>query len=111
MKEFALTIPGPSGTPVQIPVPTQIQGIPVAKYGGNIIWLALELLLLAALLLSLFMLILGGFKWMTSSGNKQEVENARKTLVFAIVGLIIVFVSFVIINFLGGFFGVPIGVK
>lgn len=107
MKEFALSIPGYTN----IPAPQDIQNIPVATYGGNIIRLALELFFLAALLLALFMLILGGFKWMTSGGNKQEVDNAKKTLVFAIIGLVIVFLSIVIINFLGGFFGVPIGAK
>lgn len=107
MKEFALSVPGYGN----IPAPREIQRIPIATYGGNIIWLALELFLLAALLLSLFMLIWGGFRFMTSGGNKQDLDLARKTIVLSIIGLLIVVLSFAIINFIAGFFGVPIGTK
>lgn len=107
MKEFALSIPGYGN----IPAPQEIQRIPVTTHGGNIIWLFIQLLFLAALLISLFMLIWGGFRFMTSGGNKQELDLARKTLAFAIIGLVVVFLSLVIINFLGGFFSVPIGAK
>lgn len=110
MKDFALSIPGPSGT-VSIPAPTQIEGIvgKAGPFGGKIIWVGIEVLLVAALLISLFMLIWGGVKWMTSGGNKQELDLARKTLVFSVIGLLIAILSFSVLNFLGGFFGVPIG--
>lgn len=111
MKEFALSIPGPSGTSVSIPAPQDIQNIPIATYGSNIIWLSLELFLLAALLLSLFMLMYGGFRFMTSGGSKQDLDLAKKTIVLSVIGLLIVVLSFIIINFIAGFFGVPIGTK
>lgn len=111
MKEFALSIPGPGGTSLPIPAPQEIQNIPIATYGSNIIWLALELFLLAALLISLFMLIYGGFRFMTSGGSKQDLDLAKKTIVLSIIGLLIVVLSFTIINFIAGFFGVPIGTK
>lgn len=113
MKEFALSIPGPSGTSVSIPAPTQIEGIvgKAGPFGGNILWLFVELLFLAALLLSLFMLILGGFRFITSGGSKQDLDLARKTIVLSVIGLLVVVLSFAIINFIAGFFDVPIGVK
>ena len=46
----------------------------------------------------------------TSGGDKQKVVNARQKLTFAVVGLIVVFMSFFIVNLIGGLFGVePIG--
>lgn len=107
MQQFALSIPGYTN----IPAPQEIQNIPIATYGSNIIWLALELFLLAALLISLFMLMYGGFRFMTSGGSKQDLDLAKKTIVLSIIGLLIVVLSFTIINFIAGFFGVPIGTK
>lgn len=107
MKEFALSIPGYGN----IPAPQEIQRIPITTYGGNIIWLGLELFLIVALLLALFMLMHGGFRFMTSGGSKQDLDLAKKTIVLSVIGLLIVVVSFTIINFIAGFFDVPIGAK
>ncbi|MBI3069775.1 MAG: hypothetical protein HYY87_00525 [Candidatus Levybacteria bacterium] len=107
MKEVALSVPGYTN----ITGPEEINKIPVDIYGGNIIILGIQLFLFAAILIALFMLIWGGIKWMTSGGSKQEVDLAKKTLVFAIIGLVITFLSFALINLIGGFFDVPIGVK
>lgn len=63
-------------------------------------------LVITAVILALFFLIWGGIEWITSGGNKEKVQAAQKKIVFASVGLIIVLVSFMIINIVGGLFGV-----
>jgi hypothetical protein len=50
------------------------------------------------------MLIWGGFDWITSEGDKQKVANARQRLAMAIIGLIVVFLSFMIVNIVSTFF-------
>ena len=35
----------------------------------------------------------GGFKYITSSGNPQELESAKKTLIYAVVGVTILIAS------------------
>ncbi len=57
-----------------------------------------------AILLTLAFLIFGGFKWITSQGEKEDVEKARSTIIAAVLGLAIVFLSFFIINFVLQFF-------
>jgi TRAP-type C4-dicarboxylate transport system permease small subunit len=40
--------------------------------------------------------VIGGYQYMTSSGNPQHMERAKRTLVHAAVGLTIVIAAFVI---------------
>lgn len=54
-------------------------------------------------------LAVGGFKYITSTGNPDELEKAKSTIKYAIIGLIIVIAAFFIANSVGGsahgFFG------
>ena len=40
------------------------------------------------------LIILGGFKWMTSGGNEQKVQEARELLKNAVIGLLAVGLSY-----------------
>lgn len=42
------------------------------------------------------LIIYGGFMWMTAQGNETQVEKAKKILIRAIIGVIIILVSFVV---------------
>lgn len=78
-----------------------------SKAGFNsIIGLVLSLLILAAIILSLLFLIWGGFDWITSGGDKQKLQSARHKIVFAIVGLVIVFLAFFVVNVVSNLFGI-----
>jgi len=70
----------------------------------DIVSFVIMLLLTVAVLLSLFFLIFGGLRWMLSQGDKKKIEEAQKTITFAIIGLIVVFFSFFILNFIGFLF-------
>ena len=48
---------------------------------------------------SVIMIIVGGFKYVTSGGESSGVTGAKNTILYAIVGLIIVAVSQVIVKF------------
>lgn len=67
---------------------------------GNIITIAFVL----AVVVALFFLVYGGIKWITSGGDKAAVESARNTLVAAIIGLVVVFLSYFILNIILGLF-------
>ena len=59
---------------------------------------------------TLLIFIYGGFVWLTSSGNAQQVEHWRKVFEGALVGLVIVLASWVIINFvIAALTGTPVG--
>jgi len=102
MKYLAFTLPGNNGS-VNIIPPT---GIHTGGAGtlNNIIGVALDLAILSAIIVCLFMLIWGGFDWLVSEGDKQKVAKARQRLSMAIIGLVVVFLSFMIINIIYTFF-------
>lgn len=49
--------------------------------------------------ISIIMLIYGGFRYITSGGDSSKVGNAKNTIIYAIIGLIIVVLAQVIVNF------------
>lgn len=67
---------------------------------GRVITNAINFLFVVAALLALVFLIIGGVKWLTSQGEKEGVNKARETIVAAIVGLVIIFLSYLIVNFI-----------
>lgn len=52
--------------------------------------------------LFLGLMIFGGFTWMTSGGNKENIDKARKTVVSAAIGLIIILSAYAITVYIGG---------
>lgn len=56
---------------------------------------------------ALFFIILGGIKLMLSQGDPKQVEGARHTLTYAILGLVLILLSFLILNFISSVTRVP----
>lgn len=52
---------------------------------------------------AVFMVIYSGIKLITSGGDQKQVEGARQTLSYAIIGLIVILMSFFIINIISYF--------
>lgn len=50
--------------------------------------------------IALLMFIYGGFMWLTSGGNDKKIEEGRKTLVWSILGLALIFASYAILKFI-----------
>lgn len=75
-------------------------GKTIAEIVGKVI----NFVFVISLLIALVWLIYGGIKWMVSGGDKSAVEEARNHVVAALVGLVIIFLSFFILNFISQFF-------
>ena len=54
------------------------------------------------------MLIVGGFKFITAGGDPKVIEGAKKTLTYAIAGIVLVALSFLILRFISTFTGVDV---
>ena len=61
-------------------------------------------LLFIAVILAFGFIVFFGYRYMVSQGDKKEIETARTALLNSIVGLLIVFMSFFVVNLLGYFF-------
>ena len=69
---------------------------------SSIIKRAINIMLFAVGVLSVVMLIFGGFRYVISGGKKESVTNAKNTILYAIVGLLVAVFAHAIINFILG---------
>lgn len=54
--------------------------------------------------IAVFFVVFSGIKFIVSKGDPLMVGKAKQTLTFAVVGLVIIILSFAIINFVGSTF-------
>lgn len=73
---------------------------------GSIIGVFVSVIAVAAVLAALIFILIGAFQWITSGGDKGKVEAARNHIIAAIIGLVIVVLSFVIINVITQILGI-----
>lgn len=66
----------------------------IPQFLGNTLYAAIYLAGVAAVIF----LIIGGIKFITSGGDQVKAGQAKKTITFAIVGLVIIVFSFFIIK-------------
>lgn len=50
-------------------------------------------------IIAVIMIIYAGFRYITSAGNQESVQTAKKTLIYAIIGLVIVALAQIIVQF------------
>lgn len=53
---------------------------------------------IAGAIIAVIFVALGGIKWIMSGGDKAKVEAARNTIIAAVIGLIVVFASYFLID-------------
>jgi len=75
----------------------------------GIISALVSFIFIVAVVIALFYLLFGAVRWIFSGGDKAAIDSARGMIVAAIVGLIILFLTFLLLNILLGFFNVDIG--
>lgn len=94
----------------KITPPDALKGI-VSKDPTGAGGLSLILTNIVALIYSLaavvlvFMFVLGAWEWLTSGGDKEKIDSARKKISNAIIGIILFAVAFAVIQVLSTFTG------
>ncbi len=48
--------------------------------------------------IALLMFIYGGFLWLTSGGNSEKIKNGKQTIIWAVLGLVLIFSAYTILN-------------
>ena len=91
-----------SGMPQGFDKPCLIGKADAGKPIQNVI---ITILVISAVVALVF-LVWGGFKWITSGGDKAKVEAARNTIIAAVVGLIVAFLAYFILAVVLGIFGI-----
>jgi hypothetical protein len=68
----------------------------------NTVGSVVNLLLYLAGALAIIFIVIGGLKYVLSEGNPANIQSAKNTLLYAIVGLVIAVSAFAIVNFVLG---------
>lgn len=69
----------------------------------GLIYNAIFLLLTIAGSAAVLFIIVGGFWYITSAGNEEQAEKGKSTLLNAIIGIVVIVLSYVIINVVSSF--------
>ncbi len=69
---------------------------------GCIVSRVIETLLFILGAAAVIMLIVGGIRYVVSSGDQNAVTGAKNTILYAIIGLVVAFLAFAIVRFLTG---------
>lgn len=76
---------------------------------GDLISVFLNIVFYAAGFLAFYYLVWGAFSYIMAQGKKEELAKARARITWAIVGLMIILLSFFIAKFVGEIFKPRIG--
>ena len=73
-------------------------GLPADTNITDFILRVINILLAIVGLIAVLFLIIGGFRYITAGGNEETAESGKKTIVNAVIGIIVVVLSFVIVR-------------
>lgn len=86
---------------------TGASGLETIEFESLITWVVTAIIVVAGLVF-FFMLVLGGLKWIMSGGDKAATEGARSQITAALIGLVIIFSAWAIVNLITAIFNVNI---
>lgn len=66
---------------------------------NNIIKLVINLFSLIVGVVSVIMIIIGGLKYITSGGESSNITGAKNTILYAIIGLVVVALAQIVVKF------------
>ncbi len=78
---------------------TDDSGSTAAQRVDQIVSQIINILSLAVGVVAVVMIIIGGFKYVTSGGDSGNVTGAKNTILYAVVGLVVVALAQVIVRF------------
>ncbi|PIV07920.1 MAG: hypothetical protein COZ34_04685 [Candidatus Pacebacteria bacterium CG_4_10_14_3_um_filter_34_15] len=76
---------------------------PVAKFDSitSLVNLIVPIMMIIGGIITLTMLLLGAYKYLTSEGNPEKISKAQSVLIYAIIGLFLIVASFVLTKIIG----------
>ena len=78
----------------------QCDGCPADLFGDKGIFKQITNTILYIVgIIAVVMLIIGGIKYLLSGGDAKKVTDAKNTVLYAIIGLVVCLLSFAIVNF------------
>ncbi len=85
---------------VNIPAPAN-QNTRFSSFSQLIGWI-IQVALIAGGIAFLFMLIFGGIQYLSAAGNEENAKKANRTMLYAVIGLIIIAVAYAVARWVVG---------
>jgi Sec-independent protein secretion pathway component TatC len=112
---FFLLLPSALAAPTQLGIcannpdsaTCRVASLSISSVLGSVINFAF----VVAVVLALGFLVYAGIRYITSGGDKEGVASARSMIIASIVGLLIIVLSYFILNFVLIFLGIPNGLR
>lgn len=101
--KIALTMPGYG--PIDTGLPTGVPKGGLDTTGAKIISTFIGILLIAAAIYAIWLIIMGGMAMTRSRGNKEIFKKSWDQVLYAIIGLIFIFIMYLVVSILGAFYG------
>lgn len=95
-----LTLPGETPIPLYSPTGTAFSSI------GDFVTRLIPFVFAVAGIGLLLMLISAGFSFLTSAGDAKKLEQGKGQLTYAVVGFLVIFVAYWIVQIAGYMFGI-----
>ena len=70
----------------------------------SMITIVINILLFIIGIIAVIMIIVGGIRYTLSNGNASSVKEAKDTILYAVIGLIVASMAYAIVNFVVGAF-------
>lgn len=70
----------------------------------SMIKVVINILLYIIGIIGVIMIIIGGIRYSLSGGNASQLKEAKDTIIYSVVGLIVAIMSYAIVNFVVGQF-------
>jgi hypothetical protein len=100
---IALTLPGMNGAPVDSDLPVPTGGL--FGTGTNAIRAFILIAVIGSILFAFYLILQGGMDLITSQGHKEKIVHAREKIIFAILGLLFIFLCFILMSAANAFTG------
>lgn len=71
---------------------------------GDLVKTVINVLLFIVGIISVIMIIVGGIRFTTSGGNASGVAAGRNTVLYSVIGLIVAFLAYALVNWVIGRF-------
>jgi len=82
-------------------------GAGAAKMFEKVISGIIGIVTIVAAIWFIFSILIAGFDWISSGGDKNKLEMARAKITQAVIGLVIVIAATFFISLIGGLIGLP----
>lgn len=84
------------------PTGTCSTGLPVVAANSNIIHVVLTIFFGVAAAVSVLMIIIGAFMFITSGGSPEKAGKARETIIYSAIGLVVSLSALSLVEFVLG---------